>query len=503
MLINDVKRYLEGVLSELMNKYSTSFTSDEINTPAFSADNTEVHVPTVPTNDNSTKAASTEYVNNKVQASGGGDMLKSVYDPNADGIIGIEQGGTGQSTVAGARNVLGLGNTTGALPVANGGTGADNAADARINIGAASQAEIADIVNVYGSKNFISIDIEKTRASNTTGAWSGNSYTINGITFTINADGTVTANGTASALAGLWLIPRGQKALILPVGDYRVTSTPSGGSNDKYFTELTYTTSNNTGQAIGNEYGSGYNFSITSSMISTYFDIGVNLYVMNGQTVSNILFKPMIRCASIQDDTYEPYAKTNKQLTDDKAEKKDLTSINITSGTTNNTGAKITAGKYFYYNGALVKAKVDIADGATLTFNTNYESAYMGDDVATIKSSLANKANSSDLTWKSVGSTVGSTVLKIPTSNWEELYIQARVFGTPLCCCSVYTCNNIHEERDYMVYGYLTQNIINAAHLTNVLPQEWWARIYVRDDNIQISEASVGIANIYAEAYYR
>ena len=50
-------------------------------------------------------------------------------------IFNINNGGTGATTVAGARNNLGLGNTSGALPVANGGTGATNAADARDNLG--------------------------------------------------------------------------------------------------------------------------------------------------------------------------------------------------------------------------------------------------------------------------------------------------------------------------------------------------------------------------------
>ena len=51
------------------------------------------------------------------------------------GTVTISQGGTGASTVAGARNALGLGNTSGAVPVANGGTGATTAAGARQNLG--------------------------------------------------------------------------------------------------------------------------------------------------------------------------------------------------------------------------------------------------------------------------------------------------------------------------------------------------------------------------------
>lgn len=47
----------------------------------------------------------------------------------------IANGGTGATTVAGARNALGLGNTTGALPIANGGTDASTAEQARTNLG--------------------------------------------------------------------------------------------------------------------------------------------------------------------------------------------------------------------------------------------------------------------------------------------------------------------------------------------------------------------------------
>ena len=52
-----------------------------------------------------------------------------------DGVVPIESGGTGGSTVATARNNLGLGNTDGALPVENGGTGATIASVALNNLG--------------------------------------------------------------------------------------------------------------------------------------------------------------------------------------------------------------------------------------------------------------------------------------------------------------------------------------------------------------------------------
>jgi hypothetical protein len=54
--------------------------------------------------------------------------------------VTVSQGGTGQTTLALARNAMGLGNTTGALPIANGGTSATTAATARTNLGLGTAA---------------------------------------------------------------------------------------------------------------------------------------------------------------------------------------------------------------------------------------------------------------------------------------------------------------------------------------------------------------------------
>lgn len=59
-------------------------------------------------------------------------------------VLPVAKGGTGGTTVAGARSNLGLGNTSGALPIANGGTGSTTAAGAR-----SALAIAADNVPVY------------------------------------------------------------------------------------------------------------------------------------------------------------------------------------------------------------------------------------------------------------------------------------------------------------------------------------------------------------------
>lgn len=62
---------------------------------------------------------------------------------------------------------------------------------------------------------------------------------------------------------------------------------------------------------------------------------------------------------------------------DELAVQSDLASIHAT-GSTNATGDTITAGTYFYLNGVLVRAKTNIASGATFTSGTNYVRIYVG-----------------------------------------------------------------------------------------------------------------------------
>lgn len=77
------------------------------------------------------------------------------------------------------------------------------------------------------------------------------------------------------------------------------------------------------------------------------------------------------------DNTSSGYTASKTQAAIDevitkKASKSDLSSI-IAIGATNATGGTINVGTVFYLNGTLVKAKADIASGATFTNGTNYE----------------------------------------------------------------------------------------------------------------------------------
>jgi hypothetical protein len=120
------------------------------------------------------------------------------------------------------------------------------------------------------------------------------SKTSNGITFTVNNDGSVTANGTSTAVAVIDV----NTNIYLPNGEYILSGCPKGGSADTYYIAV------NGGSAAVNtsDKGDGTSFSINDYTLDR-----VRVWINRGQTVNNLTFYPMIRKADITDDTYEPY----------------------------------------------------------------------------------------------------------------------------------------------------------------------------------------------------
>ena len=57
------------------------------------------------------------------------DQANGIAGLNGNGVVPLEQGGTGQKSLSAFRNAAGLGNTTGPLPIANGGHGCNNRVD--------------------------------------------------------------------------------------------------------------------------------------------------------------------------------------------------------------------------------------------------------------------------------------------------------------------------------------------------------------------------------------
>lgn len=115
-----------------------------------------------------------------------------------------------------------------------------------------------------------------------------------GVTFNVNDDGSVIANGTALSNVYCRIIFTADEDI-----DIIFSGCPSSGTYSSYWQNLLdYTTDTN----LNNDLGKGCNASLVTG--HTYY---FTMYIASGYTADNLVFYPMIRDASIADDTYEPY----------------------------------------------------------------------------------------------------------------------------------------------------------------------------------------------------
>lgn len=123
------------------------------------------------------------------------------------------------------------------------------------------------------------------------------SKTTNGVTFTVNDDKTILVNGNNDGTANSNFII---KRYSLKAGTYILNGCPSGGSSTTYRMAIQKTLD---WSILALDTGSGSKqFTIDEATT-----VQVAIFIQKGQTISNLLFKPMIRLSSIIDDTYVPY----------------------------------------------------------------------------------------------------------------------------------------------------------------------------------------------------
>lgn len=169
-------------------------------------------------------------------------------------------------------------------------------------------AGLLDNDKVNGAVNILPFDLNKIKAINTSGSWSNNVYTVAGISFTVEGDGTVKANGTATGYAEMQYYYKAVPSIVPSNSNkYKLTGCPAGGSSETY---QMFARSNST--QVRPDYGDGVILDIADVL-------AVAMNVKSGQTVSNLVFKPMISLTSmnLKYNDYVPYAKSNKELTED------------------------------------------------------------------------------------------------------------------------------------------------------------------------------------------
>lgn len=217
-------------------------------------------------------------------------------------------------------------------------------------------SEISDIVNVYGAKNLLPYPYDDT------------TKTTNGITYTDNGDGTIKINGTCvNASAWFYIRPQG---LLKDVTDIKTPGTYIFSRGTDALDTLQYyriyditAGADLTGADRGN-----LTFTVTEEQLTHTVTVGC--WIKVGKTVNNIVMKPMIRLASIEDDTYVPYAKSNKELTDD------IIPLNNSVADSNDAYDSTKAyvvGDLVIYNNKLYRCKTACSAASWDVNSTNFE----------------------------------------------------------------------------------------------------------------------------------
>lgn len=161
--------------------------------------------------------------------------------------------------------------------------------DAAGNLLAITEQQGSDIATVISALGYTKKNLLKNTAKSTT---------MNGVTFKVNSDGSVTANGTASATASLVVHAKAQ----LKKGNYIMSGCPNGGSESETYRATVDIWENDIYVKTCLNSGAEKIFSVGDGATVTYY-----LMIFAGYTAENLTFYPMIRYADITDDTWEPY----------------------------------------------------------------------------------------------------------------------------------------------------------------------------------------------------
>ena len=208
-------------------------------------------------------------------------------------------------------------------------------------------------------KNKLPMTLNGIKSANT-GTWVGNAYTSNGITFTIlvdevddvigiNVAGTATSNAYLYVATGL-SVTSGQK----------LNGAPSSGR--LFISNLTGTTD------YAADVGSGGTVNADATDCRSYIQI------LNGTTVNNAIYKPMLRESTETDATFAPY--TN--ICPISGHTEVVTTISPTTDAEDGTSYTTTLGRTVYggtldvVSGELVvdRAMVDLSTLTWLTTST-------------------------------------------------------------------------------------------------------------------------------------
>jgi len=221
--------------------------------------------------------------------------------------------------------------------------------------------------NVLGAKNLIPCPYYRPSG-----------HTAGNMTATYGEDGVITVNKTTGSSHSYFGVYRGD-CFLEPNTQYIASLELENATDIGFEISLNGSYLADFGYKSTGKYE--MSFTTPSSFTSVFI---IDLHWASTTTETNAKVKVMIRLASDPDNTYEPYAKTNRQLTTDKCENSVIAPVE--NGATASQAYGI--GEHFIRDGAFCTAKTAIAINENFTLNTNYTAGKVSDNFDVNNASL-------------------------------------------------------------------------------------------------------------------
>lgn len=229
-----------------------------------------------------------EYLDAIAKSGGGGgegDMKKSVYDSD----LAVANAGGISAFVSDA--------VSGKVDkVAGKGLSTNDYSDTEKGKVTANAEAIEAMVNVNGAKNVLPNN--------------GVTNTSHGITYTVNDDKSVTISNIQDNTWGALFLADSAHSFILKRGEWTLTQNETDTINNGLYIAVRKVSDNS--DVITTEYHNPKTVTINTD-VEVYALIVVKPFA---DFTTPVTVYPMIRDARITDDTYVPYAMTNRELTD-------------------------------------------------------------------------------------------------------------------------------------------------------------------------------------------
>lgn len=165
-----------------------------------------------------------------------------------------------------------------------------------------------------GGKPSPSVEYPQTLEVGVTGTnllkypYSSATMTINGVTFTDNGDGTITANGTATQNAYYYLDNNSGNSHNTLGKNVWLSGCPAGGSLQTYVLQwFNYDGS----LSAARDFGKGINFTVNEASADNY---NIVIVIMAGVTANNLVFRPMLNTGDVS-APWAPYQTISAPIT--------------------------------------------------------------------------------------------------------------------------------------------------------------------------------------------